>query len=76
MRKVRGFKADDRSTHMTEEDLEKTEGEDVDWMTKHLEPVGWPQVNDKDTQTQRRSCHYYCLINSVEHGLRFFYKGC
>ena len=52
MRKVRGFKADDRSTHMTEEDLEKTEGEDVDWMTKHLEPVGWPQVNDKDTEKE------------------------
>ena len=43
--------------------------EDVDWVVNLLDQVGWSQVNDKD---KRRSCLDHCLINFVEHGIRFF----
>ncbi len=36
--------------HVTEEDLETTEGEGVDLLSQLLELVGWPQVNDKETE--------------------------
>ena len=39
-------------THITEEDWETTEGEDVDLLVKLLEMVGWSDVNDKDTEKE------------------------
>ena len=38
------------TTHVCEEDLETTEGEGVDLLSQLLELVGWPQVNDKETE--------------------------
>jgi hypothetical protein len=37
-------------THVSEEELETTEGEGVDFLTELLEVVGWPQVNDEKTE--------------------------
>ncbi len=37
-------------THVSEQDLETTEGEGVDLLDKHLDLVGWSQVNDKETE--------------------------
>ena len=38
-------------THVSEKDLETSEGEGVDFLTELLELVGWSQVNDKETET-------------------------
>ena len=35
---------------MSEKDLERTEGEGVDFLAELLELVGWSQVNDKETE--------------------------
>ncbi len=32
------------------EDLKTTEGEGVDFLPELLEPAGWPQVNDEETE--------------------------
>ena len=37
-------------THVSEQDLETTEGEGVDFLAELLEPAGWPQVNDEETE--------------------------
>ncbi len=37
-------------THVREEDLETTEGEGVDFLTELLDLVGWPQVNNEETE--------------------------
>jgi hypothetical protein len=48
-----GFQ-DDREiwevTNVCEEDLETTEGEDVDFLGELLELVWWTQVNDEETE--------------------------
>ena len=48
-----GFQ-DDREiwevTHVSEEDLETTEGEGVDFLVELLEVVGWGQVDDEETE--------------------------
>jgi hypothetical protein len=36
--------------HVSEGELETTEGEGVDLLTQLLELVGWSQVNDKETE--------------------------
>jgi hypothetical protein len=56
-------------THVSEE-VETTEGEEVDSLTQFLEVEGWPQVNDKETEKDL-SWSSYCLINFVDHGLCF-----
>ena len=59
--------------HVTEKDLETTEGEGVDLLVQLSELVGWSlqsQVNDKETE---RTCLAYCLTNFVQHGLCFVY---
>ena len=35
---------------MCEEDLETTEGEDVDFLGELLDLVGWTQVKDEETE--------------------------
>ncbi len=37
-------------THVSEEELETTEGEGVDFLPELLELTWWPQVNDKETE--------------------------
>ncbi len=37
-------------THVSEQDLETTEGEGVDFLAELLDLVGCPQVNDKETE--------------------------
>ena len=37
-------------THVTEQELETTEGEGVDLLYELLDLVGWPQVNDDETE--------------------------
>jgi len=37
-------------THVSEEELETTEGGGVDFLAEILELVGWPQVNDEQTE--------------------------
>ena len=48
-----GFQ-DDREiwevTHVSEEDLETTEGEGVDFLAELLDLEGWTQVNEEETE--------------------------
>ena len=39
-----------QTTHVSEEELEATEGEGVDLLAQLLELVGWSEVNDKETE--------------------------
>jgi hypothetical protein len=39
-----------QTTHVSEEELETTEGEGVDLLAQLLELVGWSEVNDKETE--------------------------
>ena len=38
------------ATHVSEQDLETTEGEGVDFLAELLALAGWSQVNDKETE--------------------------
>ena len=59
-------------THVSEKDLETTEGKGVDFLAELLELEGWSQVNDKETE---KTCLHYCLddglIHCFQHGLCF-----
>ena len=37
-------------THVSEEEVDTTEGEGVDFLDELLEMSGWPQVNDEETE--------------------------
>jgi len=37
-------------THVSEEELESTEGQGLDLLAELLDLTGWSQVNDKDTE--------------------------
>ena len=37
-------------TRVSEEELDTTEGEGVDFLTELLDLTGWPQVNDEETE--------------------------
>ena len=39
-------------THVSEKDLETTEGKGVDFLAELLELEGWSQVNDKETEKE------------------------
>ena len=44
-------------THVSDQELEATEDESVDFLVELLCPMGWPQVNDNETEKD-----FFCLL--------------
>ena len=60
--------------HVSEEELETTEGEGVDLLTQFLEMVGWSEVNDNESEKDLPSLLSWLLFDRTRSV--FFNKHC